>query len=298
MSSAQTARVPKLRLLSLDEVKERVGITQLEGYTEHITCKERVVALGATIKKHLQQVDAKLEKLDSVKNSLSLKSLDTLRKTISLHEALNEQSSSLLKCVVDHQLQGENSVKSLHLIRSAQQFLEKGMVESLVAIQPRLEQALDALAKSTQTAHLELARIEQDVLISKTTESLSALGYSVKKKSTKNGLLVRALKNDVSIAAQITPDGDLHIDMAGFEGGVCKQELDKLNRELTNRGVGFEVAYTRYHGKKSGGVLAQEAEKELPADFNPLAQGTEKKKQQKGNRLPLLHLQRRKQRVR
>jgi hypothetical protein len=110
-----------------------------------------------------------------------------------------------------------------------------------------------------------------------TIKSLKAIGYQVRVKSIGSNLLIRGKKQDLSIAAQVTQKGELHIDMAGFEGDLCTKELDRLKDELSRYGIEFELIKRKYHGKKDGGVLAQSAEKEIPFDSNALQNNTKEK---------------------
>jgi len=280
MSTFQLARVPKLRLSSLDDVKAKLGLSKIIDYSEHLTCKDRALALGEQIKKHLLTLDSKIEKLDSVKLGIPEHSLETLRRAVSLQEALNGQGFSLLRTVVERKLSQEGHTETLNIIHEAHKLLETSRWDGLEKIQPKLEDALSCLTKLTQEAHTDLSKIEIDVLTHKTTESLTALGYQVKRKVNKGGVLMRGIKKDLSIAAHVTSEGELHIDLAGFEGASCKWELERLNEELKKRGIQLEIRSSLYHGKKGGGVLAQEAEQNLPRDINP----PQAVKHQKSNR--------------
>jgi hypothetical protein len=130
------------------------------------------------------------------------------------------------------------------------------------------EAILGKLTEAVRSAHNRITGVERDILKEKTQACLEALGYDVRIKSKTSGVLVRGVKQDLSIAACIDKSGTLSIDMAGFEGGACNKELDQLTGRLSESGVVMDDLRGIHHGKKEGGVLSQEAAREIT--FNPL----------------------------
>jgi hypothetical protein len=130
-----------------------------------------------------------------------------------------------------------------------------------------VDHQLCALTDAVRGAHACIATAEREVLSDAVAESLNTLDYAVRIKTKGDELLLRGTKNDLSFAARITKGAELHLDMAGFEGGACTREMDRLTGELSRRGITFGAEETVFHGKKEGGVLSQEIAQEI----NPLS---------------------------
>ena len=64
--------------------------------------------------------------------------------------------------------------------------------------------------------------------------------------------------------------GEVEMDLAGFEGRSCEEEIGRIKEAFRERGISLRVTKSDFHGREEGGSLAQEAAKELP--FNPLTE--------------------------
>ncbi|MEW6418372.1 MAG: hypothetical protein AB1480_09660 [Nitrospirota bacterium] len=268
MSEYQIIRVPRLRLRSLLAIKEKLDMKELSCLNvdfEYLTSQERTRSLGESISRYLRVSSQDSNKLRET-NPQIRRTIDFMSKAISLEKALSEEKHLLLHSMVTRTL----SSKDMITLNNSKEFLKTGNMIRLSTMKVDAENLLQKLTEAVKSAHQKLEEAEREVLAEKTIESLTAIGYRVKSKPVGADLLIRGKKQDLSIAAQITQKGELHIDMAGFEGGLCRKELNRLNGELSNRGIDFEVIKRQYHGKKGGGVLAQRAEKEISVEFNPL----------------------------
>ncbi len=292
MSNYQVTKVPKMRLRSLEEIKKKLDIRELSCSHvnfEHITSEGRIRSLGESISQHLQTLNEYVNQLKGANQQIH-RTIDVICKAISTKEALSEERHILLQALVTREL----SSKDVVMLNSSIEYLKTGNLVRLATIQTEAENLLQKLSKAVKSAHIRLETAEKEVLAEKTIKSLTAIGYQVKSKSMGNELLIRGEKKDLSIAAQITRNGELHIDMAGFEGEACKEELDRLNRELLRQGIEFEMAHRVHHAKKEGGSLAQRIKKEIPIEFNTLQRfiakgGNKKGRNQRIMQLKLLH---------
>lgn len=267
MSTYQRAKVRKLKLRSLEDIKAKLDIRELSSAnfaTECLTTNERVTSLGESISCHLSALNGTIKELQ-INNPLTSGTVDAAAKIVSLHEALGEDKHGLLKNMFDRTL----SSKDIDTINLASNCLKTGDLIGLSMISTGVESLLTKMNSGVRTAHTEISKAERDVLREKTTEVLTVLGYQVKSKTKGEDILIRGKKQDLSVAAQIK-NGELSTDMAGFEGGACKGELHRLNEELARQGIVLSDIHSEYHGKRDGGVLAQEASKEIPFEFNPL----------------------------
>jgi hypothetical protein len=193
-------------------------------------------------------------------------------RALSLQDALKEDKYALMGSIADVSLSA-NDQKTLSTART---LFSTGNIDRLSSLQGDSERLLRRLSDAAKNAHVELTRAERNVITEMTLESLTTLGYQTKSKLRGTDILVRGGKKDLSIVAHINTNNELHIDMAGFEGGACKAELARLNEELTRRGIGMEIKSSIHHGKKDGGILAQDIAKELPIEFNPLIESAAK----------------------
>ena len=123
--------------------------------------------------------------------------------------------------------------------------------------------------------------------------SLAEMGYEARVKERENDLLIRGRQEDLSIAMRVTENNELHMDMAGFTAGSCTGELDHINEVLRKHGIDCETIERVHHGKKEGGLLAEEVIREIPFSFNPL----EPQATKSGQRGKLLKLSALRQRI-
>ncbi|MBI5410303.1 MAG: hypothetical protein HZA14_13150 [Nitrospirae bacterium] len=259
MSEYTEFRVPAMSLNSLEAVKDRLEVKELTcSGAEHLTCKERVSGLGESISERFTALNGS----EAIKMCSGFDGMETIVKALSLKDALLEERHQLIGALVERTILHAD----IEVLEASKKMLSLGDVKGLSAHMPEIEGVFQRLSASVKNAHLRIAAAEKDVIVEKAAESFAAIGYDVRTKNRGKEVLISGAKDDFSIAAKVTDDGGLHIDMAGFEGGTCKVESERLFSELSRRGIGLSVLKSQHHGKKEGGVLANE----VAVEFNPL----------------------------
>lgn len=266
MSTYQTARVSRFRLESLDVVREMIGAEHLSEFDEQYAGNERETSFGEKIQEYIRVFINNAEKLDEVNHNLPPERLDTVSKTIGLYNLLSEDENMLLRSLVEKKMTSRLSDNKL----SANNDFKLDYMENILSDPMKCESLFDDLSDAIKEAHSELCRAEQDVIKIKTMESLRELGYTIRAKQHKGEYLIRGTKDLLSVAAQITADGEMNIDMGGFDGKSCVKEMERINNILNRKGIGIDVLYMRYHGKKSGGVLLQNILNKVPMVNKPI----------------------------
>ncbi len=265
MSTYTSASIPVLALVSLAAVAGRLALRSANRgkSAEHLTAKKRARAFGESLHRNLNGLRARSGAKASPRAAPQPAAWE---KAVGLSRSLSEPRFAMMKELVDRRL----SVTERRIVDSALSAHANRESGGLAALRGEADALFAKLNEAVKSAHLELMQAEQEVIAEKTGESLRTLGYEVKSKSRAAGALIRGKKRDVSIAAEISEGGELQIDMAGFEDGACRQELSALRDELQKQGINIEAAHSVFHGKKEGGVLARQAERELASEFNPL----------------------------
>lgn len=267
MSEYQVASVPKLMLLSMELLRPRLGLKALNFenmQAELLTTGERTKAFGESLSRRITENHNSLHNTSAKIAGLS-KQFDTIVKTVSITETLTESRFSLLNEMAHSSL----SSGEKELISKAKVALNAGDASRLSVIATDLNPIFEKLNERLRESHQRLKTAERDYIAEGTVKSLETLGYTTRIKERSHDMLVRGSKEGLSVAVQMT-EGEVHIDMAGFEGGRCRAELERLNLELSKQGIVFEIKKREHHGRKEGGVLAQAAEKEFQPEFNPL----------------------------
>jgi len=250
-----------LKKLSLSEKQLKLGDIELA------CCQERVDGLGRSISAHLHSINFGL-RASSADFSKSPK-MNNLAKAVSLYEALQEKEHAILGVLTTTALLPSEKI----VLEESRLSLIQGRIPESLTRQG--ETLLNHLTTAVKSAHDRISLAQKEVVLEKTRETLNTLGYDVRLKSRQSGLLLRGVKQDLSIAAEISKTGTLSLDLAGFEGGACSGELGMFVQKLEQAGIVMENAQKTHHGKKEGGILAQDAAKEIP--FNPLQNNHQKR---------------------
>lgn len=291
MSTYQSAKISKFRLRSLDEIKVKLGQKDLAFSDVHPVGYERKSLLGQYIQDYQKKLGGQLNEMsidEGNKNTIMIKN------ALSLKNALNTDELKLLNSIINKNLDqsGRLALKNINLV---ERNLSKGRLQDKSLNKQQLNDSLNKLSELTRAAHGELMDIEREIVIEKSFESLRALGYKVMSKNLQNRTLIRGIKDDISIAAEVSCECELKIDMAGFDGRQCEETLNQLNNEYKKRGIDITISQQHYHGKKDGYVLAKESAKIMPdSSFNPLKNNTSKSKTDVQRRHLLHNLKQRK----
>lgn len=264
MSYAITSSLDRFSLESLHSFFERLRLPETARQYSYLPAFEREDVLGEEMRRQLKAFSSGLSRMNRQLDTSHRQLLETLGKAVSLQEALQTKDNAMLGAMVQHKLCKKQD-RALETLARAREHLVKG--EFLKLNELNVEKSLDSLSKAARESHLELAMAERQVLGETTEEALKEKGYQVSLKRRPDGLLLRATKGDVSIAAQVDNGGQLSIDMAGFEGPSCKVALEEIHEELERRGVTLKTLQKHQHDKKEGSVLIRQVEEV----FNPIA---------------------------
>ncbi len=266
MSTYQSAQVSRMRLNSLRDIAERIGLSGNYEKDELHSYSERESRFGRMISErmnYLQGVEiGSLTEVEEGKN-------EWLLKAVSLVDVLQSNENLVLNKLVEKKLNEENN-KSLELIQKARTALNNGDLRTLKALGSELKHSVLDLGNIARESHQLLGSVEKTIIKEKTIQSLQNLGYEVNAKTMKKTTLIRGLKGEVSIAAQIGSKGELEIDMAGFDGTTCKNELNRLSAEIEKQGIVLSIKQQINHKRKRGGKLALLAKTELGNTYNPI----------------------------
>ena len=120
-----------------------------------------------------------------------------------------------------------------------------------------LRSRLEKLAGEVQE---ELCRVERKVMSDTTSSVLKEMGYLVERK----GGLLKGSRGLTCIWAEVNQFGDLSMDMSGFSGLACVEEMHRIENKLKERGVDMKRKASQSHYRPEGGVLVQKIEKVFP----------------------------------
>lgn len=251
----------RLRMRSLEDVKQRLGVRAICCDVRYLACDERISSLGNAISRDMEDLAVKVPGDISDRNLLA-----DLAKAASLKSALEEQEFVFLREAAQKYV----CTRDLRTIEQARELANTGNVNSLSTMKGDIASALANLSSAVCRAHSELANVEMKVVTDAALCSLTEMGYETCVKERDNDLLIRGVQKDLSIAMRVTEKNELHMDMAGFAGNSCTGELDRLYEALEKHGIDCEVIERHHHGKQEGGGLAREVIREVPFSFNPL----------------------------
>lgn len=291
MSEYQVRRKPRFILRSIEAVKEKLNLRELSicaAEAQYLTTKERVLSLGESINRELNR----FYKENNIRYDND-RLINNMARVLSLKEALSEEHHDILGKLVSKKL----SPKEVDFINKLK-LSSKDNVDYLDSLPARdVECLLEKMVMITREAHDLLSKVEKEIITENAAKSLNVMGYEVAIKEKGKSSFVRGFKKDLSIVAKITDYGELHVDMAGFEGESCKIEMDKLTNELEKHGITFMETERNYHGKRGGGVLVQEIKSEIDFDYNPLKKFSINSSKKQVPRLALLKRMNQKMRI-
>ncbi len=137
-------------------------------------------------------------------------------------------------------------------LAAARKASEQGLAERTAAASRAAEAVVaDVVASSWNW----LAQAQRQQTVTAFTAALSAMGYEVDKATGTDQTVVHGESGDRQILALIRTGGRVDTDMAGFEGGECLLETQRLHAELTAQGVCPRRVDPVFHGRREGGVM-------------------------------------------
>lgn len=266
MSKVETFEVESFQWNSIDDIQEQLNLeSEVSTSEEHLSSQARESWLGDAMSAQLGRLQEELgraeESLQASEEALG--AIGQLKRARCLERAASQQP------LFDEVLREELGGTCEETLRRAESALKQQDAEALARMESRLDETLSSLEDATQQAHERLARAEQDALTRTTQDVLERCGYEVRRKEQGGGDLVRGKKEDLSVAAHLE-GGEVEMDLAGFEGRSCEEEMEQLKEAFRERGISLRVTKSDFHGREEGGSLAQEASEELP--FNPLTE--------------------------
>lgn len=270
MSKVETFEVESFQWDTISEIQEQLDLdSRVSTSEEHLSSSSRENWLGEALSAQLDRLQEELDRaeqaLETTASEEACRALDQLQRARCLEQAASEQA--LFEEVLRDELDGSSE----EVLQRAEHALRREDTEGLARMESRLDETLSSLEDATRRAHERLARAEQNALTRTTQDVLKSCGYEVRRKEQSDGELVRGKKQDLSVAA-VLEGGEVEMDLAGFEGRSCEEEMERLKEAFRERGISLRVTRSDFHGQEEGGILAQEASEELP--FNPLTGGS------------------------
>ena len=272
MSKVETFEVESFQWDTIGEIQEQLNLeSEVSTSEEHLSAQARESWLGDAMSAQLGRLQDELGHAEeSLRASEEARgALGRLTRARCLERAAGGQA------LFDEVLREELGGACEETLQRAEEALKQEDTEALARMEPSLDRTLSSLEEATQRAHDRLARAEQDALTRTTQDVLEHCGYEVRRKEQGSGALVRGKKKDLSVAAHLE-GGEVEMDLAGFEGRSCEEEIGRIKEAFRERGISLRVTKSDFHGREEGGSLAQEAAKELP--FNPLTEEAPAKK--------------------
>ena len=112
------------------------------------------------------------------------------------------------------------------------------------------------------TAQSELCDVEREATLQVFSDSFSELGYLVKRE----GESLKATQNQTCVLVERNLSDGFSMDLSGFSGLSCLQEMNKIELEFKRRGLVLERTFTNFHGEPGTQPVTCEPASPLP-DF-------------------------------
>lgn len=261
MSTYEVISTPKYRLKTIDEVRAGLSMQNSDRPVVHFTKEERENRFLNSINLFIKD----FKKNSKALSNLKLDTIDTLSRLHGLTEAIKANRNDTLSgyLIENH---SEILKKNELLLESIKDtgFSENRNSVDLVSINNNLNELKNLYSEVNN----KIARVEKDILKNKVLESLEELGYSTRKKVSTGNVLIKGENGDRFVAATINKNNELHIDIAGFEGNSCSNDINLIHSKLNEKGIEIDIKKQIFHGKKEGGVLAQSIKKEFAHTIN------------------------------
>lgn len=129
-------------------------------------------------------------------------------------------------------------------------------MEEANKIADSVKQTLEEVVANAQTMlqNAYLQAVSQTV-----RESLEELGYTVSEEEDNQAKGIWARKDYTAVAVVVNNQGEIKLDMMGFEGLACQKEKNNLLKKMEEKGLRFEQKSRIIHGRKEGGNLIEQA---------------------------------------
>lgn len=261
MSTYEVISTPKYRLKSIDEVRAGLNMQNSDRPVVHFTKEERENRFLSSINLFIKDFKMNRKALSNLK----FDTIDSLSRLHGLTEAIKANKNDTLSGYLfeNHSEILKKNELLLENIKDTR-FSENRNSVDLVSINNNLNE----LKNLYSDVNNKITSVEKDILKNKVLESLEELGYSTRKKVSSGNILIKGENEDRFVAATINKNNELHIDIAGFEGNSCSNDINLIHSKLNEKGIEIDIKKQIYHGKKEGGVLAQSIQKEFAQSSN------------------------------
>jgi len=268
-ASAEERAQKAMEFLKLQEAQRQTSLQSLTNMTDQVLAKT-----GSQV----FQIEAMLSAFNSVPAFESMSRLHFGNQYMEIDKEVAELVASMMGRPVVPALetfqtearkkpvteQGTKAPKAKTRVTNKLERTLSEKVELAPAQVPTLEKVQETQLKLEGFAtkvNREICRLEKEVTLEVTSESLTSLGYQVENR----GDAIKATHGKTAIWAKADAHGQLEMDMSGFTGKECLAERKRVEEKLAQHGLELEVVHHDHHGKPRGGVLAQN----LEPVFNP-----------------------------
>ena len=277
MSQESSYSVEAVASVALEDVAAELGVETPAPNVQAPVGARRVAALGEALSASLAELTKAIPVGENVRTLDAQPAFHDLLKVSALKRTLQMDPRFHLLGQVVQREGGHRVRKALDAVDRAQVALKAGDIRSLGAFKGELGEALDTLSSAARDAHRRLVASEQRVLAEVAAQSLQDLGYDFAVKERPDGLLVRGLRQDLSVAVRITRDVEVHMDTAGFEGQACAADIAKLEAAMAKHGVQLTIKQRIMHRRPEGGNLMRSCKEDTGWTFNPLSSTTRRR---------------------
>jgi len=247
MSQYESISVPKYKFKRVNEVAFALGIRPIQASNVHHTKKERE---STFIKSIAQNAKLFISQINTSCNKLSDSTINKSMRLFALKKSLMSDDNTIVKEVVIKENILDNTPEQL--INKINILNSSSPITDIQYFDKVLSDELEKTTKAIHDANIKISFVENEILKKETIISLKGLGYKVKEYTIGNEILIRGIKNDLSIVAQIDKYNEMQVDMGGFEGNSCVTELKKFHVALKDRGIEIDVNHSEVHDKKAG----------------------------------------------
>lgn len=261
MSTYEVISTPKYRLKTIDEVRAGLSMHNSDRPVVHFTKEERENRFLNSINLFIKDFKKNNKHLSNLKSD----TIDSISRLYGLTEAIKVDRYDTLSSYV-HENHSEILEKNELLLENIKNtgFSEnRNSVDTVI-----INKNLNELKNLYVDVNNKISSVEKDILKNKVLESLEELGYSTRNMVSTGTVLIKGESGDRFVAATINKKNELHIDIAGFEGNTCSNDINLIHSKLNEKGIDIDIKKQIYHGKKEGGVLAQSIQKEFAQSSN------------------------------
>lgn len=147
-----------------------------------------------------------------------------------------------------------------NLLNITQHQLQRGEVKEAIKSAQQAQQILKSGLREVKT---RLSNAQHSYVASSAAQTLKEMGYQIQvaRSSLTSWTSLWATKGGKAIGVVISPESQVTVDMLGWEGTSCQEELISFRQGMEKRGIQFREGKRFHHGRREGGALIQQAAK-------------------------------------